>query len=249
MMKEATEINELSAQVSIAALALPCITQYLHELHTRVYAIFLGSDFDTRSAATFLSSQEMVRATAMKDERAKRHFTVGRAVLRLVLAQSLDVPVSEIEFDYSFNGKPFVKKPVVKPRPGFSISHAWDRIVIGVSPNGDIGIDIELMIQRKNMDRVLQSVFSPLDCEWVVSENGQRKLERFYRIWCRREAVLKAYGKGARYPTRNIDWHLVPTAPACLPDDPLSIGTLEPVYIKDIDVFPECAASVALIAS
>lgn len=248
MMINATKINEPSLPKLIPTLRLSYNTQILREFQTVVYTISIDSNFDTDIAMAFLSSGERSRATAMKDELAKRRFTSGRAVLRLILADLYAVPVSAIEFDYSPNGKPFIKNPIAQARWGFSISHAGDKILIGLSQNREIGVDIEVLTQRKNIDHVLQSLFSPLDCEWVDSGHESKRLERFYRIWCRREATLKAYGKGARYPTRNIDWHLVPMSPASLPDDPLSLGIRGRVYMMDLDVFPRCAASLAIIA-
>jgi len=248
MMKKTTKINEPSLPELIPTLRLSNNTQYFYELQTHVYMFFLDKNFDIRTAMAFLSSEERDRATAMKDERARRHFTAARSALRLILADLYAVPVSAIEFDYSPNGKPFVKNPVAQARWGFSISHAGDKILIGVSLNREIGVDIEVVAQRQNIDHVLQSLFSPLDYEWVDSGDESKRLERFYKIWCRREATLKAYGKGARYPTRNIDWHLVPMSPASLPDDPLSLGIRGRVYMMDLDVFPRCVASLAIIA-
>lgn len=66
----------------------------------------------------------------------------------------------------------------------FSISHVEDILLLAVSRDGDIGIDVEVIRERRYMTHIAQRYF---DC---VPKN----IFDFYRAWTAREAFIKAIG-------------------------------------------------------
>ena len=92
---------------------------------------------------------------------------------------------------YGYNAGLEFEKPTYKG-VSVSISYSADLIVVGVSSEGYIGVDVEKM---NNVD------FYPYETEYTSEEwrlviDSVHKLEGFYTIWTRKEAVLKADGRG-----------------------------------------------------
>lgn len=85
--------------------------------------------------------------------------------------------ISDVEIDYTSNGKPFLKN--VK-NIHFSISHSDDLLVI-VIDNKNIGVDIERI---RDYDLKINS---------IIKYNAKSN-EDFFREWTKREAVIKLKG-------------------------------------------------------
>jgi 4'-phosphopantetheinyl transferase len=109
----------------------------------------------------------------------------------------------------------------------FSISHSGAMAVVAVSLDQRVGVDIECT-ERIILPEVA-SVFTPEEQRWV--RNDPR---RFLTLWTRKEAVLKADGKGLHH-----DLHLV---------DVIKIATTIDVQVfhwQDVDVATDYTCAVA----
>jgi 4'-phosphopantetheinyl transferase len=109
-------------------------------------------------------------------------------------------------------GQPGHGKPRVEEGgPHFSISHAGDYVVVAVTDDGPMGVDVELITRGDDkIDRRVRA-----DSE--RSAGGADLMRR----WVRKEAVLKATGHGLAVPMTRFAVS-PPDAPACLltwPDD------------------------------
>ena len=80
------------------------------------------------------------------------------------------------------NGKPYLDFCY------FSISHSGDFAVCAVS-DFPVGVDIERMQQLKKREKYM--LFTPIESEYV---NKSDSLNRFYTLWTRKEAYIKAKG-------------------------------------------------------
>lgn len=92
-------------------------------------------------------------------------------------------------------------KPSILDGPHFNLSHSDDFAVIAVDPEREIGIDLEtgsVVLSHDEMTHVL----SPDE----LAESRERCLTNadFLRLWVRKEAVLKALGKGVAHDPSRI---------------------------------------------
>lgn len=84
-------------------------------------------------------------------------------------------------------------KPHISNAPCFNISHSGNWVVCAVGwEETAIGIDIEEVkqIEIENFDNLFTSN------EWKFIKTSTSPLEKFYSLWCAKEAVSKKYGKG-----------------------------------------------------
>lgn len=107
---------------------------------------------------------------------------------------------SETELQAAEHGKPYAKG-----YPPFSVSHSKGMAVLAVAgkeagPGSGcgirrLGVDVE-MIRERSLS-VAKRAFTQSERLWLEgSRDLPEKLERFYRMWTLKEAVMKADGRG-----------------------------------------------------
>lgn len=81
-----------------------------------------------------------------------------------------------------------------------SWSHSGDGLLIALGNGMQVGIDLE---QRRSRPRALalaQRFFSASEAQWLVGlHEGDARELAFLRLWCAKEAVLKAHGHGLSF--------------------------------------------------
>lgn len=154
-----------------------------------------------------LDRDELARAGRFRFERDRARFMAGRGLLRRILARYLDTSPRSVRFGYSRRGKPFLL-----PRCGlnFNLSHAGDRLVVAVSRDRRLGVDVEPLPLSATVDSVAGLVFSPAE---LTALDGVHTVERrrlFARLWTRKEAYIKADGRGMMLRLDHIDVGTLP---------------------------------------
>lgn len=142
------------------------------------------------SAATLLSHAELVRAAALRDSLRRERFVLAHAFLRRSLGARLGRAPSALVFGFGPVGKPHVDGL------HFSFSRSGEFAALALSTAQSVGVDIEE--QRPiNVQLLADHHFSAAEARALVS--AEKPLDDFYRLWTRKEAVLKAYGLGVSH--------------------------------------------------
>lgn len=116
----------------------------------------------------------------------------SRAILRLILGHYLDQDPSQIVIDKAPKGKPRIHHPSLH----FNLSHSGGRLVIGLSDQGELGIDIEIERHRARLEALVERVFSKEEQERTRRLDPLSLQRAFYRSWTLKEAYVKAVGAG-----------------------------------------------------
>lgn len=103
--------------------------------------------------------------------------------------------ISEIGYT-SFN-KPYFKHHNLK----FNISHSKDMAICVLSDGADMGIDIEEVAPVNIND--FKHYMTPFEWQEVVS--SPKKEDAFYKYWTKKEAVIKADGRGLSIPLKSFE--------------------------------------------
>ncbi|WP_347049790.1 4'-phosphopantetheinyl transferase family protein [Flavobacterium olei] len=140
--------------------------------------------------AAFLNSAEVKKTKRFYKETDRNRFIIYRSILKLVLGAYTKLNVKNIYLDYDFNRKPYLAS---HPWLHFNISHSEDFAAIAVSRR-KVGLDIEYMSKDFNFTGMLPDVFN--ESETNIIEKALDKKNTFYTLWTRKEAFVKALGKG-----------------------------------------------------
>lgn len=156
-----------------------------------MYQFFLGkiSTLSADPLALALSEQA--------PEGARRNpWLAGRTLLARALSPS---PLPDIVFGEQ--GKP----AFVDAHPcWFNLSHSGDDIALLLSNEGEVGCDIEVIRPRDNWQALANAVFSVAEHDELEREAPEAKLSAFWRIWTRKEAIVKQRG-GSAWQIVSID--------------------------------------------
>jgi len=81
-------------------------------------------------------------------------------------------------------------KPECMDGPAISITHAGDRVACSIADSGAIGIDLEVVAERRNPKKLANKFFSKEESGWLSTQ----PVDRFFMLWVLKEAYVKAIG-------------------------------------------------------
>lgn len=147
-----------------------------------------------------LSEDERERANRYHFPIHRQRYIAARAMLRKILSFYIHLTPERITFSYSANEKPSLQ---LDSDLNFNLSHSGDIAVYALTLNHSIGIDIE-KTQTSFNQNLAERFFSPQEYEMLKSRPEQEQANSFYRIWARKEAIIKANGKGLTIPLASF---------------------------------------------
>lgn len=170
---------------------IPSKTFLLYDNDIVIYTIYVPDFIELKSDLTkYLNFSEYEKANRFYQETDKNRFIIARSILKLILAAYSKSEAKNIKLDYNINKKPYLASDTWLH---FNISHSEDYAAIAVSRN-EVGIDIEYIAKDFDFDTILFDVFG--DNEIIAIQNAVNKKQAFYTSWTRKEALVKALGKG-----------------------------------------------------
>ncbi len=172
-----------------------------------------------------LSSEELQRSQRFLREKHRRRFCQARVFLRQILAHYLHIDPILIGFREGPHGKLYLNNTL--QRLQFNVSHSRDLALYAVTFDQEVGIDIEWMDPELEIRPLVSRFFTPREQQAFVELPPDQQLTAFYRLWTRKEAYLKAQGRGLAGLSQTMS-----------ESDPEVVMNLEPA--------PEYAGALAL---
>jgi 4'-phosphopantetheinyl transferase len=166
-----------------------------------------------------LSAEEVARADRFRFARDRQHFIVARGLLRTLLGRYLQMAPEDLCFVYNAYGKPTLTTPSFPDNLShlqFNLSHSRELALFAFTPTRLIGIDIEYMRADIEYEQLAKHYFSTYEYAMLQEVPAEMQREAFYRCWTRKEAYIKARGKGLSLPLDLFDVSLRPGEPAAL---------------------------------
>ncbi|HEU5218016.1 MAG TPA: 4'-phosphopantetheinyl transferase superfamily protein [Gemmatimonadales bacterium] len=160
-----------------------------------------------------LSEDERARAGRFHFDVDRNRFVAAHAALRLLLARYLDAEAYRSPFHLGPNGKPALG-PGTSLR--FNLAHSRDLGLVALATGREVGVDLEAVDERVEIDDLAQRFFSPEECRGLERVPRARRLEAFFHVWSQKEAYLKARGDGVVFGLDHFDVAPDPGKPAGL---------------------------------
>lgn len=124
---------------------------------------------------------------------------------RIILSKYTGLSPQELSFKINQYGKPSIENKnfsYIK----FNYSHSNDIIIYSITRDSEIGIDIEFIKEISDMNSLVNNYFSSEEISTFRNTNNKiDQLNFFYKIWTRKEALLKAIGLGLTEDLKTID--------------------------------------------
>jgi len=148
------------------------------------------TDFTIGNLIPLLSDAEMVRFDRFRQSADKERHALAHSLKRAVISQYLSCAPSGLSFTQSSHGKPFC---LHSEAPHFNLSHSGDWVVLAVSTEGEVGVDVEF-VRELDTDSVIRRVSSAQEID--MYQNSDSPSQYFLRLWTQKEAISKACGQG-----------------------------------------------------
>lgn len=191
-----------------------------------------------------LQPDEIDRANRFHFEKDRKHFTIARGFLRVLLGRYLQSDPKRVVFFYGAYGKPALER---EGSLRFNMSHSGGMALYAFTEGREIGVDVEHVRADFTSDDIARRFFSPSEVESLCRLPGEERVAGFFRCWTRKEAYIKATGRGLSQALDGFDVTLGPGELAALlrNDD----GTHERWTMADVEVGPGYAGALAVEGS
>lgn len=166
------------------------------------------SSLDSSIFDDFFSTEEIRKAEAFFFSKDRQTFLVCRGLLRFLTGKYLNIDASRIEFRYNRYGKPEIADRTFGDF-FFNLSHSGDFGLLAFRQNFPIGVDLE-SIKKIDYQTLSRNVFSTIEQIEFNSVPDNLKSIAFFRGWTRKEAFIKAIGKGLSFPLQDFSVSLRP---------------------------------------
>ena len=198
------------------------------------------------SSRAVLSTDEQARADRFLRQEHGRRFTLGRAVLRALIARYVGTTPESVVFAYNEQKKPFLKDDCAKEKLQFNVSNSGEVAVFAFTWNRAIGVDIEAIEERLELEKIATRYFSPFEVKQLFELPENERMNAFYRCWTRKEAYIKARGGGLTIPLDSFDVSLVPGhTPQLLRADDLA-GPIDAWNLRELKPAEHYAGALAV---
>ena len=168
-----------------------------------------------RSLSGILSNEEKRRADRFVCEQHRRRYTVAQGVCRVILGRYLDLSPDRLQFSKNRYGKPALEGRWAHDLR-FNLSFSSEMAVLAVALGREVGIDVEHIRPFPGSDQIVRRYFSNRENEEYFSLHGNARQRAFFTSWVRKEAYIKARGKGLSLPLNAFSVSLHPEGPVTL---------------------------------
>ena len=177
-------------------------------------------DADPKTVASLemvLSDTERERAGRFRFDRDRIRYTLSYGILRRILGAYLKTPPETIRIVPAEHGKPVLDPAFHSLDLQFNLSHTKGVSLFALASGMAVGIDVERTERESHSDiEVAERYFTEGEFRALRSlpEHGQR--QAFFRCWTRKEAFVKALGRGLSFGLDRFEVSVEPGHSAAL---------------------------------
>lgn len=151
-----------------------------------------------------LSDEERQRADRFRTAGLRQRYIAGHAGLRLIAARHFGIPAAPDGVERDPNGKLHLR---CAANAQCNISYAGDQVLIGLSEGSAIGVDAEKLRPIEDAAELMDIHYTPAERAALraLAQSGESIDHAFLSIWVRKEACVKALGKGLSIPLTELE--------------------------------------------
>lgn len=170
-----------------------------------IWSVWLDATrFNAIKLVELLSIDELERANKYHFEKDRNSYIITRAALRWILSRYLLDSPALISIKYNTYGKPYLSNPAQSDL-FFNVSHSGELALLAFTQSGPIGVDVEKVDNKVNPDAISSNFFSTPEIMILNQQSGENRWSTFYKLWTRKEALLKALGYGLIKDMNTVD--------------------------------------------
>lgn len=165
-----------------------------------------------------LSEAEKLEAGRLRRPLDRRNYVVAHGRLREFLGERLEIKPEKVCLGLNRYGKPGLAGNQAASGWHFNISYCRGKdnnlALCALSRQDPIGVDVEQLRPLRHAESVARHFFSPQEYEVPMGLPADRRMLAFFLCWTRKEAFIKALGRGLSCDLTAFDVSLDPDMPA-----------------------------------
>ncbi|WP_147652911.1 4'-phosphopantetheinyl transferase family protein [Vulcaniibacterium gelatinicum] len=162
--------------------------------------------------------------------------------VRAWLAAELGCPAEAVAFVRDRHGRPQLQPPL--RRHDASWSHSGEGLLIALGEDARIGADLERIRPRPRAGELAARFFHTAEAAWLAALAEPERTLAFVRLWCAKEAVLKAHGRGLAFGLHRLRFTEHAGALRLADCDP-TLGPAEAWRLHEFEPHPGYRAALA----
>ena len=138
-------------------------------------------------------------------------------------------------------------RPCLGPAHGAdtSWSHSGDGLLLALARSARVGVDLERDQPRPRALALAHRFFAASEAAWIEAQPGAAaRAQAFVRLWCAKEAVLKAHGRGLAFGLDRLAFAQRDGALALVSADP-ALGDVRDWQLREFVPHPGYRAALA----
>jgi 4'-phosphopantetheinyl transferase len=201
------------------------------------------------SDPSVLDDEERERWSRYRSAPSAARYFGAHALARYVLGELLHVHPSSLRFDRrcavcgAQHGKPRITWP--ESPLDFSISASADRVVLAVSPNTLVGVDLEFSLPPFDVVASARQWLTDAEFTSMAALPSNDRQAWCLQTWTRKEAILKAVGAGLAKDPRRLT--IIKRNRYSMRAVWADAESEAPVFVRDLE-FADYSAAVAAVA-
>ncbi|MCL7714719.1 4'-phosphopantetheinyl transferase family protein [Stenotrophomonas mori] len=128
--------------------------------------------------------------------------TRGEPQARVLLADALDTAPERLPLTRDERGRPWLIGALADYGTGWS--HSGGHLLVALGEGVRLGVDLERQRPRRQMREVIGRFFHPAEIAWLQGLAAAECEHWFFRVWCAKEALLKAHGHGLSFGLHRL---------------------------------------------
>ena len=144
-----------------------------------------------------LRDEEIEKMNAYKKQSDRNLYLVAHGAFNLITKEITGILPN---INYTPYGKPYIENSEIE----FNITHSGELVLIALSKESPIGVDIEQVLPIENKSGLLEQFFHIHEIEEIRGLSPPNSDLAFYSCWTRKEAILKSLGNGLSIDTNSF---------------------------------------------
>ncbi len=173
-------------------------------LHVWFLNLDEGSTLPMETHTERLSREEKVRAHRYSHAVSQRAFILTRSHLRRLLGSYLGIEAEAVDLEINMHGKPRLSRTEENQGLVFNVSHSGAMAVLVFGRDMALGIDVERVRPRRDLDRLAEYGLSEAELDHWRRLGPADRPESFIRYWNAKEAFVKATGRGIAVGLKQV---------------------------------------------
>lgn len=140
-----------------------------------------------------LEPYEQEHAVSISNQQSRQNYVAIHAKLRILLAGIVNSRPEDLRILKAEYGRPYLAD---YPELSFNLSHTGSKLLIAYSYTHVVGVDIETCKPRASLPGLVEKCFAEEERQYWQGLPESEQTQAFYRFWTRKEAFVKAVGRG-----------------------------------------------------